>query len=104
MPLHQLAERGSSRRQLWTGVDDASSASSTLLAGLLVWGGAGWLLDRWLGTDPWLLVIGVLFGNAAGIYLMYVRSRSVETDALATGRVHASEPAQPLAKGAADER
>jgi hypothetical protein len=27
---------------------------------------AGWLLDRWLGTKPWLLVTGLILGGAAG--------------------------------------
>lgn len=28
----------------------------------------GWLLDRWLGTSPWLLVGGVVLGSAVGFY------------------------------------
>jgi ATP synthase protein I len=28
--------------------------------------GIGYLLDRWLGTSPWLLVVFLLFGVAAG--------------------------------------
>ena len=28
----------------------------------------GWLLDRWLGTGPWLLVAGIVLGAAAGFY------------------------------------
>jgi ATP synthase protein I len=28
----------------------------------------GWLLDRWLGTKPWLLVTGIVLGAAAGFY------------------------------------
>jgi len=28
----------------------------------------GWLLDRWLGTAPWLLVTGIVLGSAAGLY------------------------------------
>ena len=30
--------------------------------------GVGWLLDRWLGTKPWLLVIGIVLGAVAGFY------------------------------------
>jgi F0F1-type ATP synthase assembly protein I len=26
----------------------------------------GWLADRWLGTEPWLLLVGVLLGLAVG--------------------------------------
>ena len=45
-----------------------------LLTATLTWGGIGWLADRWLGTAPWLLVIGLIVGNAAGIYLLWVRT------------------------------
>ncbi len=37
--------------------------------------GLGWLLDRWLGTSPWLLVAGVIVGAIAGFY-QFVRLTS----------------------------
>jgi len=37
--------------------------------------GVGWLLDRWLGTAPWLLVAGVVVGAIAGFY-QFVRLTS----------------------------
>lgn len=37
-----------------------------LVAAVLVGAGMGWLLDRWLGTSPWLLILFFLFGVAAG--------------------------------------
>ncbi|MCI0687092.1 MAG: AtpZ/AtpI family protein [Sporichthyaceae bacterium] len=43
-----------------------------LLSGMILWGGVGWLLDRWLGTG-FLLLIGLLIGAAASVYLVYVR-------------------------------
>ena len=42
----------------------AFSLFAAVVTGLL----AGWLLDRWLGTRPWLLVTGVILGAAAGFY------------------------------------
>ena len=30
--------------------------------------GLGWLLDRWLGTTPWLMVAGIVLGSALGLY------------------------------------
>jgi ATP synthase protein I len=30
--------------------------------------GVGWLLDRWLGTYPWLMVAGIVVGSALGLY------------------------------------
>lgn len=37
-----------------------------LVAAVLVGAGMGWLLDRWFGTSPWLLILFFLFGVAAG--------------------------------------
>lgn len=42
----------------------AISLFAAVVAGLIV----GWLLDRWLGTNPWLLVTGIVLGAAAGLY------------------------------------
>jgi F0F1-type ATP synthase assembly protein I len=64
----------SSRRDLWTGVDHASVMGVELMAAILTWTGVGWLVDRWLGTAPWFLVAGGLIGNAAGLYLIWLRS------------------------------
>ena len=36
----------------------------SLISFLLV----GWLLDRWLGTGPWLVVAGVVLGACVGFY------------------------------------
>jgi len=35
---------------------------SSILAGALL----GYLLDLWLGTDPWLVVTGIVLGSYAG--------------------------------------
>lgn len=34
---------------------------------IVIGGGAGWLLDRWLGTAPWLFLIFLAFGIVAGL-------------------------------------
>jgi F0F1-type ATP synthase assembly protein I len=44
-----------------------SKVATELLAGLLIGGGIGWTIDKWLGTNPWFLVIFFLLGGAAGI-------------------------------------
>ena len=38
-----------------------------LVSAILVGVGIGWLLDRWLGTRPWLLLLFLLLGGGAGI-------------------------------------
>ena len=55
------------------GMGQGWASLGTLLAGMLVWGGVGWLLDRGLGTT-FCVPLGVLLGLAASIYLVYVRS------------------------------
>jgi ATP synthase protein I len=42
----------------------AFSLFASVVSGLI----GGWLLDRWLGTAPWLLVAGIVLGAAAGFY------------------------------------
>lgn len=42
----------------------AFSLFASVVSGLI----GGWLLDRWLGTGPWLLVAGIVLGAAAGFY------------------------------------
>jgi ATP synthase protein I len=49
----------------------AFSLFAAVVGGLII----GWLLDRWLGTGPWLLVTGIVLGSAAGFYEL-IRSSS----------------------------
>jgi len=46
----------------------AYAAALALFTSVISLCGIGWLLDRWLGTKPWLLVIGIVLGAAAGFY------------------------------------
>jgi F0F1-type ATP synthase assembly protein I len=49
-----------------------------LLTATLTWAGIGWLVDRWLDTAPWFLAIGAVLGNAAGIYLVWLRGKRMD--------------------------
>jgi ATP synthase protein I len=40
----------------------------SLVAAVIVMLGVGWVLDRWLGTTPWLLVGGIVLGSVVGFY------------------------------------
>ena len=46
----------------------AYAAALTLFASVVAFSGLGWLVDRWLGTNPWFLAAGVVLGSAAGLY------------------------------------
>jgi ATP synthase protein I len=44
--------------------------SAEFVAGILVGAGFGWLMDRWLGTSPWGMIVLLLLGFAAGVLNM----------------------------------
>jgi F0F1-type ATP synthase assembly protein I len=57
----------------WTGFSTAWAVTGTLLAGILVWGGVGLLID-WLSGFHWLfLPIGMVVGVGGAIYLVVKR-------------------------------
>jgi ATP synthase protein I len=55
-----------------------------LLAAVVVGGAIGWGLDRWLGTQPWLLILFFILGAVAG--LMNVYRTGVELDRAAKAK------------------
>ena len=44
--------------------------SAEFVAGILVGAAVGWLIDRWLGTSPWGMIVLLLLGFAAGVLNM----------------------------------
>ena len=46
----------------------AATASYTLIGAILLLGGLGFGVDRWLGTAPWFLLVGLLLGIVVGFY------------------------------------
>src|SRR3954469_20798602 len=55
-----------------SGADIGWGITGTMLSGIIVWGGAGLALDRWLGTKFFAL-IGVLLGLGVAIYIIIVK-------------------------------
>ena len=55
------------------GADAGWAAIGYLLGGMFVWGGVGWLIDKWLGLPNVGLLIGLIGGSAAGVYLTVKR-------------------------------
>jgi F0F1-type ATP synthase assembly protein I len=45
-----------------------ASASYALIGALILLGGIGYAIDRWLGTTPWFLLAGLLLGLVVGFY------------------------------------
>jgi len=73
--------RRESRDSSKSNADDNRKTGLAYAAGLTLFGvvatftGAGWMLDKWLGTQPWGLVGGIVVGSAAGLF-QFVRLSS----------------------------
>ena len=54
-----------------SGLSGAIRLTTEMVAALAVGGFGGWLLDGWLGTRPWLLLVFLVLGGAAGALNAY---------------------------------
>jgi ATP synthase protein I len=54
------------------GESDAWAALSLIIAGVVVWGGIGWLVSEWL-DQPIFVMLGLLLGMGGGSYLVWFR-------------------------------
>lgn len=85
-PLQALGERLKKAREAQTGPSSgkkpvlrgemsgfgqALRVGAELISALLVGVGIGWFLDAWLGTKPWMLILFIFLGGAAGILNVY---------------------------------
>ncbi|MGB0682732.1 MAG: AtpZ/AtpI family protein [Magnetovibrionaceae bacterium] len=61
-----------------------------LVAGVIVGLAIGWALDEWLGTRPWLMLVFILLGGAAGILNVYKVAQGYDE----TVGYHRATPAQ----------
>lgn len=78
MTARDQAERGRRaeqiRRDFWADASSGWVMAVELVTGTFLWGGIGWLLDRWLHTAPWLMAAGFLLGYGTAFYLVYLRA------------------------------
>jgi len=57
----------------WSGAGAGMSITSTMIGGIAVCGGLGYLVDRLLGIGHVFLPIGFVLGAVAGIYIIWLR-------------------------------
>lgn len=48
-----------------------------LVIGMVAGGGIGWLVDQWLGTLPWFLLLLFLLGTAAGMMNVFRTAKEI---------------------------
>ncbi|MEO5365969.1 MAG: AtpZ/AtpI family protein [Magnetococcus sp. WYHC-3] len=54
-----------------SGMGQALRMGSDLVAAVIVGGGIGYGLDRWLGSSPWMTLLFFLLGAVAGFRNLY---------------------------------
>jgi hypothetical protein len=63
-----------------SGAETGWAVTGTLLSGMAVWGGVGWLLDRWLDV-LFFAPAGILLGTVVAIYMVVARYGTVDPPA-----------------------
>jgi F0F1-type ATP synthase assembly protein I len=69
---HQQVGRAVNEGWLHGGSFFTSIISGTLL---------GYLADVWLGTDPWLVIVGILLGSYSGFMNMWHHAKKMDKGA-----------------------
>jgi F0F1-type ATP synthase assembly protein I len=64
---------GPRRSDAWSGMEIGWAITGTLIAGMLVLGGLGYVLDRVFGAGAALTAVGIVVGAGLGIYIVYLR-------------------------------
>jgi ATP synthase protein I len=55
----------------WSPLAELSSVGFAMVLATVIGLAGGYYLDEWLGTKPWLLLLGLVFGIAAGFVILF---------------------------------
>ena len=64
----------------WKGLAELSSIGMTMVLATVIGLAGGYVLDGWLGTSPWLTMIGLGFGIVAGFVNLFRSVRGAERE------------------------
>jgi F0F1-type ATP synthase assembly protein I len=64
----------------WKALGELSSIGFALVVATVIGLVVGYWLDRWLGTAPWLMLIGLGFGIAAGFVNLFRSVKRAERE------------------------
>jgi ATP synthase protein I len=63
----------------WRALAELSSIGMMMVLATVIGLVAGYYADRWLGTEPWLLLVGLIFGIAAGFVSLFRSVKAAES-------------------------
>jgi ATP synthase protein I len=75
--VERSAQGGGSQDQAAFGA--AFKFAAELIVGVVVGGALGWVLDRQFGTAPWLMIVLVILGFAAGLLNVVRAAQEAQT-------------------------
>jgi ATP synthase protein I len=58
-------------KSAWSALAELSSVGFAMVLATVIGLAGGYFADQWLGTKPWLLLIGLGFGIAAGFVIFF---------------------------------
>ncbi len=64
----------------WKSVGDVAQVGMVLVVAIVIGLGLGYAADRWLGTKPWLTLVGLGFGIAAGFLNVFRTVKALDQD------------------------
>jgi ATP synthase protein I len=63
-------------KDTWKGLAELSSIGMTMVLATVIGLAGGYFADKWLGTTPWLLLLGLGCGIAAGFVNLFRSTRA----------------------------
>ncbi len=64
----------------WKALADVAQVGITLVVATVIGLALGYWADRWLGTSPWLLLLGLALGIAAGFVSLFRSVKAAERE------------------------
>jgi ATP synthase protein I len=62
----------------WRSLGELTSIGMTMVLATIIGLAAGYYADRWLGTSPWLILLGLALGIAAGFVSLFRSVKAAE--------------------------
>jgi ATP synthase protein I len=62
----------------WHGLAELTSIGMAMVLATILGLAAGYYADRWLGTSPWLMLLGLVLGIIAGFVSMFRSVKAAE--------------------------
>jgi F0F1-type ATP synthase assembly protein I len=76
--MHKPVKSESATRQVAAAIGDGWIQGGSFLGSILSGTLLGFLADMWLGTEPWLVVTGIVVGSYSGFMNVWRQSKRAE--------------------------